>query len=99
MRVFIAVEISDVEILKKIRTFQDTLEIDAKPTKINQIHFTIQFLGEINEKQCEKVKDVLKEISFSQFELSLNGVGGFPNLSNPRVIWVGIDKGGQKLSE
>ena len=99
MRVFIAVEISDVEILKKIRTFQDTLEIDAKPTKINQIHFTIQFLGEINEKQCEKVKDVLKEISFSQFELSLNGVGGFPKLSNPRVIWVGIDKGGQKLSE
>ena len=99
MRVFIAVEISDVEILKKIQTFQDKLEINAKPTKIDQIHFTIQFLGEIDEKKCEKVKNVLKKISFPQFELSLEGVGGFPKLNSPRVIWVGTDKGGQKLSE
>ena len=96
---FIAAEISDVEILKKIQTFQDKLEINAKPTKIDQIHFTIQFLGEIDEKKCTKVKNVLKEISFPQFELSLKGVGGFPKLNNPRIIWVGIDKGGQKLSE
>ena len=99
MRVFIAVEISDEKILKKIQTFQENLEINAKPTKINQIHFTLQFLGEIDEKKCEKVKDVLREISFPQFELSLKGVGGFPKLNSPRVIWVGTDKGGQKLSK
>ena len=99
MRVFIAIEISDEEILKRIQTFQENLGIDAKPTKITQIHFTLQFLGEIDEKECEKVKDVLNKISFSQFELSLRGVGGFPNLKNPRVIWIGTEKGGQKLSE
>jgi 2'-5' RNA ligase len=99
MRVFIAIEISNEEILKRIQTLQKNLEIDAKPTKIDQIHFTLQFLGEINEKKCEKVKDVLKEISFHQFELSLKGIGGFPKLNNPRVIWIGTDKGGQKLSQ
>jgi 2''-5'' RNA ligase len=42
---------------------------------------------------------MLSEISFSEFEISLNGVGGFPNLRNPRVIWVGIEKNGaEKLS-
>jgi 2'-5' RNA ligase len=99
MRVFIAVAIPDENNLKKIQTFQENLEIDAKPTRINQIHFTLQFLGEIDEKKCEKVKDVLKRISFLKFELSLKGVGGFPNLNNPRVIWIGTDKGDQKLSK
>ena len=103
MRVFIAVEISDEKILNKIQTFQKNLEINAKPTKINQIHFTLQFLGEINEEECEKVKDSLKTITFSGFDLSLKGVGGFPNLKNPRVIWIGIDENGAekliKISE
>ena len=100
MRVFIAVEISDVDILKKIQRFQENLQIDAKPTKIDQIHFTLQFLGEIDEEKCKKVKDLLKTITFSQFDLSLKGVGGFPNLKNPRVIWIGIDeKGAGKLIE
>ena len=100
MRVFIAVEISDEKILNKIQSFQEDLEINAKPTKTNQIHFTLQFLGEIDEEKCEKVKELLKEITFSQFDLSLKGVGGFPNLKNPRVIWIGIDKkGAEKLVE
>ena len=99
MRVFIAIEISNENVLKRIQTLQENLEIDGKATKINQIHFTLQFLGEINEKQCEKVKDVLNEICFPQFELFLKGVGGFPNLDNPRIIWVGTNKGEQELSK
>ena len=96
MRVFIAVEISNEEILKKITTFQKNVNIDAKPTRVEQIHFTLQFLGEINEAKCKQVKNVLSEISFSSFEISLNGVGVFPNLKNPKVIWVGIEKEGAK---
>ncbi len=100
MRTFVAVEITDVKILEKIQKFQQELQIDAKPTKSNQIHFTLQFLGEINEDQCEKTKNQLREITFSQFDLSLKGIGGFPNLKNPRVIWVGTDRnGGEKLIE
>ena len=69
MRVFIAVEISNADILKKIQRFQENLQIDVKPTKINQIHFTLQFLGEIDDEKCEKVKDLLRTITFSQFNL------------------------------
>ena len=100
MRVFIAVEISDEGILKKIQAFQEDLQIDAKPTKINQIHFTLQFLGEIDKEKCEKVKEQLRKITFPRFGVSLKGVGGFPNLKNPRVIWIGIDeKGAENLIE
>ena len=100
MRVFIAIEISNEEILKNIETFQKNVKINVKPTRIDQIHFTLQFLGEIDEAKCMQVKNVLSEISFSQFEISLNGVGGFPNLKNPRVIWVGVEKdGAERLTQ
>ena len=100
MRTFVAVEISKREILKKIQSFQEKIKIDAKATRIDQIHFTLQFLGEIDEEKCERVKDVLNEIDFSGFEISLKDVGGFPNFKNPRVIWVGIEKNGaEKLTE
>ena len=94
MRVFVAVEISKKEVLKKIQTFQKNIEIDAKPTKIDQIHFTLEFLGEINQVKYAQVKDVMAKISFSSFDISLKGVGVFPNLKNPRVIWIGIEKNG-----
>ena len=100
MRTFVAVEISDTSILEKIQKFQEEFDIDAKPIKINQIHFTLQFLGEINEEQCEMVKDQLRKITFSCFNLSLKGIGGFPNLKNPRVIWIGTgEDGAGKLAE
>ena len=71
MRTFVAIEISKREILKEIQTFQEKIKIDAKPIRVEQIHFTLQFLGEIDEEKCEKVKDVLNEIDFSGFEISL----------------------------
>ena len=96
MRVFIAVEISNEEILEKIQTFQKNVKINAKATRTDQIHFTLQFLGEIDDEKCQQVKAVLNEISFSEFEVSLKNVGGFPNLKNPRVIWVGLEKDGAR---
>ena len=100
MRVFIAVEISNEKILEKIQTFQKNVKISAKPIRIDQIHFTLQFLGEIDDSKCQNVKDSLSQISFSQFELTLRNVGGFPNMKNPRVIWIGLEKDGvKKLTE
>ena len=72
MRVFVAIEISKTQILNNVQKFQEDVKIDAKPIRIDQIHFTLQFLGEIDETLCEKVKSVLSEISFSEFEISLN---------------------------
>ena len=65
MRVFVAIEISKEEILKKIQTFQKNVGIDAKPTKIDQIHFTLEFLGEIDQVKYDQVKDVMEKISFA----------------------------------
>ena len=47
MRVFVAVEISKTQILNNVQKFQEDVKINAKPVRIDQIHFTLKFLGEI----------------------------------------------------
>ena len=94
MRTFVAVEISNETILHSIKKLQADINIDAKPVGTKNLHFTLQFLGEISEELTGKVSSALKKIEFSSFDLTLRGIGAFPNPKNPRVIWVGTDKKG-----
>jgi 2'-5' RNA ligase len=100
MRTFVAIEISNQDILNSITNIQSELKIKAKPVSIKNIHFTIQFLGEVSDKMSQKIQDELKSIEFEPFEVIIRGIGAFPKPSFPRVIWVGTDeKGGKKLTD
>jgi 2'-5' RNA ligase len=96
MRTFVAVEITEKSVLDSIRKLQSSLKIDAKPVEVQNMHFTLLFLGEISEDIVQKVLAQLKTIEFSSFEISFEGVGAFPKPKFPRVIWVGIDADGAK---
>ncbi len=94
MRVFIAVDIPDdikkpiLELQKEIKKF-----INYKEVEKENLHITLKFLGEINEKQFEYIKNNLEKINYRKFECSLIGVGAFPSINYPRVIWVGVGEG------
>ncbi len=92
MRTFVAAEISSEEVLSSIKKFQSEFEIRAKPVSLNNIHFTLLFLGEISEQVSAKVQDALNSIQFEEFDVRFQGIGAFPKASSPRVIWVGIDE-------
>lgn len=64
-------------------------EVKWVPAK--NIHLTVKFLGDTDEKLVEKICRSLDEVasSYRPFETVLDSVGGFPNLNRPRVIWVG----------
>lgn len=103
MRTFIAVELAK-DILEKIDDFifKTYREIDKNKiswVKKENLHITLKFLGEINENQIEVVKFVLKDVSknFKEFTIFLEGLGFFPNLKFPKVIWIGIKKHEDKL--
>ena len=99
MRTFVAVEIDNDSILQKIKSMQESVSFEAKPVRIDQIHFTLQFIGEINHEKVKLVKQALMTLSFSKFELTIMHSGAFPNPKNPRVVWLGVDKnGGEKIS-
>ena len=35
--------------------------------------------------------------NFAPFEMSLQGVGGFPDINQPRTLWMGVDEGADCL--
>ena len=100
MRSFVAIEISSDKIINLISKFQAEININAKPIEPYNLHFTLQFLGEIPEEIVEKVIVSLNSVKFSRFMVNFKDVGVFPKLKSPRVIWVGTDEnGGNSLIE
>ena len=91
MRTFVAVEISNENVLNTIAKLQSDLQIKARPVNKENMHFTLFFLGEISEEIAQKVMESLNDISFSPIEVNLSGVGAFPNPRSPRVVWIGVD--------
>ena len=51
---------------------------------------TLKFLGEIDKKQAEQVKQILKTVKFKKFNLELDKIGYFPNKDYIRVVWIGF---------
>ena len=100
MRVFVSIEISNYEVINSIKKFQKIIEIDAKPTELKNLHFTLQFLGEVSEQIIDKIIQSLNTIEFSKFNISLKGIGAFPKLKSPKIIWIGTDeKSGKMMTE
>ena len=99
MRIFVAIEINDKNVLDSISKIQSELKINAKPVKIQNLHFTVQFLGEVSDHIVEKISRELCGLEFTPFSISFSGVGVFPKPNNPRVVWVGTNDGISKLEE
>lgn len=99
MRAFVAIDVSESEIINTIYKFQkNEFNINAKPVAPENLHFTIQFIGEISNEEGKLIKDRLDGIKFTPFSVVLKGVGIFPKPSFPRIIWIGTDKeGGEKM--
>lgn len=59
------------------------------------IHLTLCFLGAVAEEVLENIPKVMLSVagSRSAFAARVAGVGAFPDLRRPRVVWVGLDGG------
>jgi len=49
MRTFVAIEVNNKDVLNSIYKIQTELNIKAKPVELHNMHFTVQFLGEVSE--------------------------------------------------
>jgi 2'-5' RNA ligase len=55
-------------------------------------HLTLKFLGDIEQAQIETIGAVLKERlrPFPRFTINAKGLGVFPDLRRPRIMWIGL---------
>jgi len=60
--------------------------------RTERIHLTLRFLGEIDQEAIVKLSAILSDAyaGMAPFALSVKGVGAFPNVRRPSVIWAGI---------
>jgi 2'-5' RNA ligase len=101
MRTFIATEIPEVQ---KINVWEFILsqKKDSLPIKwvaYENLHITLKFIGEIDERKLDSIKSALNTVSSKTkcFKMQLENPGCFPNLRNPRVLWIGVSIGAEHL--
>lgn len=99
IRSFIALELS-AGVKKALADLQEKLRERiprARWTRPEGTHLTLKFLGEIEREKIEAVAAALDQIAAQHppFKLKLEGLGAFPRLAFPRVIWVGLQHNDQ----
>jgi len=62
-------------------------------TRPESIHLTLQFLGEVPVRMQHLIKEGIARGCADQgtIDLSIGGLGVFPDLKRPRVVWVGLN--------
>ena len=86
MRTFISIDIPE-KIKKEIVKIQEKLlEFKGKKTEFENLHLTLKFLGEVDEKKIEEVRKRLRKIKSNSFEAEINSIGMF----SERIIWLSI---------
>ncbi len=95
MRSFIAIEL-DKTVKSALADLQKKLKKNMAGIKwVNpeNIHLTLKFLGDIKEESTEQITTTMEKISshYNSFNVEIKGLGLFPNMRSPRVLWAGIN--------
>lgn len=94
MRLFIAVDL-DAAVRDRLGIVVETLRTAAprvRWTPPDHIHFTVKFLGEQPEALVAPLADALRSVASEHraMPVVLGGLGAFPNLRRPRIVWMGV---------
>ena len=100
MRTFIAVDCNNKEkiwnIQQMILNSLPGLDGAIKAIDPENLHFTLFFFGEVDDKKVERIKNKMNEITFQGFEIIYKKIGVFPSYKFPKVIWIGLDDNSTK---
>jgi len=60
----------------------------------SSLHLTLRFLGEVDEARVAPIEAALQGCvrGVRTFAVGLGGVGAFPSLARPRVVWIGVER-------
>ena len=95
LRAFIAVEIPEEiqqNVYKQTAVFRRGIESLVRWVPAHNMHLTLKFLGDVSPNNVEFLVQMLRNEAalVPAFDIHLAGLGSFPNLRRPRVIYVGI---------
>jgi 2'-5' RNA ligase len=103
LRSFIAFELPE-DVLSALRRLQQGLknhDFAVRWVRPEGIHLTLKFLGDIEPAQIDEIAGRMTAAArgYGCMSLSAKGIGVFPHLRRPRVLWVGLAGAVQRLSD
>ena len=94
IRAFIALELPDQARLDIAAVQNDLTSAGLKLrwVKPQNIHLTLKFLGDVDRAKITDICDSITSVAcqHQSFNLQPKGLGCFPGVKNPRVIWTGV---------
>jgi RNA 2',3'-cyclic 3'-phosphodiesterase len=99
LRAFVAVELP-AEIHDLLETRQNELRGamghasgGVRWARAEGVHVTLQFLGNVPASLVPEISAALKEAceGTSPLNLVVGGIGAFPNMGRPRILWIGLE--------
>jgi 2'-5' RNA ligase len=94
IRSFIAIELPEnmIDAIQKVQERMRPYGLNVRWVRPQNVHLTLKFLGDINEAEAEKVGRAIFESAdgVAPLALAAKGVGTFPSIKRPRVIWIGV---------
>lgn len=104
VRTFIAIVLPE-PLLRRLASVQQQLEQKAPPGSVRWvnpegIHLTLKFLGDTPTAKLEAIRAALAAVASrsAPCAFAVGGLGCFPNVRKPRVIWVGVRPLGGELA-
>ena len=92
MRLFVALDIPK-QVRDSLVQYSDAmrpLAPEARWARVEGLHVTLKFIGEVSDAKVEEIKKALKAIKSQPFEINFGGVGFFPRHASGRVFWAGV---------
>lgn len=101
-RLFIAVDLPDQVrgVLSEARNaIPQGIDRAVRWANPEAVHITLRFLGDVHRSRVQELADMVRDAAerSGTFRLSLGEPGGFPGLSRPRVLWIGIEGETERL--
>jgi 2'-5' RNA ligase len=92
IRTFIAAPLPCPRPLETIRQQLGAMRSPVKLMPPDQLHITLAFLGDTDESLVPQLAAILTDVVATEpaTELVLHGLGAFPRISEPTVVWVGF---------
>ena len=90
-RLFIGIPVSANDEISELITRLKSIDAALSLVPADNLHFTLKFLGGVDESKIAELEAKLESIlkTEKKFEISLEGVGVFPDLQYLKVIWIG----------
>jgi 2'-5' RNA ligase len=92
MRAFLAFEVSEDVTARLLGTQEELRRTGADLGIVGRenIHFTVKFLGDVPDGAADEIDARINKLELSGIEVAVRGVGVFPDLQRPRVVWAGV---------